>query len=159
VDRPLIRPATRADVAAIAKNNVAIARETEGVTLDEELVHMGVEAVIDGDDKGQYFVAELDAAVVGQLMLTREWSDWNARWHLWIQSVYVLPAARRRGVYRALHARAVEEAKAIRAITLRLYVERDNRVAQRTYEAMGMSRARYDVFELHFGDSESAGRS
>jgi hypothetical protein len=31
---------------------------------------------------------------------------------------------------------------------VRLYVERDNRRAQRTYEALGMERSHYDMFEV-----------
>jgi ribosomal protein S18 acetylase RimI-like enzyme len=137
---------------------MGIARETEGVTLHEDLVRLGVECVIDDREKGRFFVAERDGAIVGQLLLTREWSDWNARWHVWIQSVYVVPSMRRRGIYRALHDRAIEEARAMNAITVRLYVERENLVAQKTYAAMGMQRARYDVFELHLEGSRSDGR-
>ncbi|MGZ3418152.1 MAG: N-acetyltransferase family protein [Polyangiales bacterium] len=154
----IVRPATLDDVASIAAGNVAIARETEGVTLHEDLVHMGVEAVIDDPEKGRFFVAEHEGKIVGQLLLTREWSDWNARWHVWIQSVYVVSPMRRRGVYRLLHERAVSEARALNAITVRLYVERENTVAQKTYAAMGMKRARYDVFELHLEGSRSDGR-
>src|SRR4051812_49263460 len=109
----IVRPATLSDVNAIAEGNVGIARETEGVTLHEDLVRMGVEAVIEDPEKGRFFVAEHEGVVVGQLLLTREWSDWNARWHVWIQSVWVAPSTRRRGVYRALHDRAVEEARAL----------------------------------------------
>jgi GNAT superfamily N-acetyltransferase len=152
-----VRPATLADVNAIASGNVSIALETEGVTLHEDLVRMGVEAVIEDPTKGRFFVAEQGESVVGQLLLTREWSDWNARWHMWIQSVHVVRPMRRRGVYRRLHERAIEEARASDAVSLRLYVERDNSVAQKTYAAMGMRRARYDVFELHLGTSRSEG--
>jgi ribosomal protein S18 acetylase RimI-like enzyme len=170
MDLPMIsvRPATLEDAPAIAAGNVGIARETEGVTLHEDLVRMGVEAVIEDPEKGRFFVAEHEGLpgsvqpgsvrVVGQMLLTREWSDWNARWHVWLQSVHVVPAMRRRGVYRALHQRAVEEARAMNAITLRLYVEHENVVAQKTYAALGMKRARYDVFELHLDGERSEGR-
>lgn len=153
-----VRPATLDDVGAIALGNIGIARETEGVALHEDLVRLGVECVIEDPEKGRFFVAEHDGEVVGQLLLTREWSDWNARWHVWIQSVHVVPKMRRKGVYRALHDRAVDEARAMNAITVRLYVERENTVAQKTYAAMGMKRARYDVFELHLEGSRSDGR-
>ena len=119
---------------------------------------MGVEAVIEDPEKGRFFVAEHEGRIVGQMLLTREWSDWNARWHVWLQSVHVVPAMRRRGVYRALHARAVEEARAMNAKTLRLYVERENVIAQKTYAAVGMTRARYDVFELQLEGPRNEGR-
>src|SRR3546814_8999658 len=72
-------------------------------------------------------------------MLTREWSDWrNGDWW-WIQSVYVVPASRRRGMFAALYRHAEALARATPGVIgLRLYVERGNEVARRTYAALGM---------------------
>ena len=50
--------------------------------------------------QGALFVAEEEGTCSGQLMLTFEWSDWRNGWIWWIQSVYVRPEARRRGVFR-----------------------------------------------------------
>jgi ribosomal protein S18 acetylase RimI-like enzyme len=86
--------------------------------------------------------------VVGQLMLTREWSDWRDGWWWWIQSVYVAPDWRRRGVYRALHDAVVAEVDAAPDVCgIRLYVEPENETARATYRALGMVET-YRVMEL-----------
>ncbi len=96
----------------------------------------------------RYCVAEVDGDVVGQMMLTYEWTDWRDGVFWWIQSVYVAPEARRRGVFRALYEHVHELAQADPDCRgLRLYMERDNHTAAATYEALGMTRTAYDVFE------------
>ncbi len=85
------------------------------------------------------------------MMITYEWSDWRNGTFWWIQSVYVDPAWRRRGVYRAMHTAIRKEARATHGVCgLRLYVERANRIAQRAYRQVGMRAAYYHVFEDDF---------
>lgn len=129
--------------------NVAMAAETEALALDPERVLRGVEAVLRDPGKGFYLVA-YDAesgAVAGQLMVTYEWSDWRDGMQWWIQSVHVVPAWRRRGVYRALHEAVVARARAAGAVGVRLYVAGENVGAQRTYVALGMTETHYRLFE------------
>src|SRR5438093_12309971 len=95
--------------------------------------------LLDGSAPGQYWVAELGGRVVGQLLVTFEWSDWRNRMVWWIQSVYVVPEARRRGVLRALYDTARREALAAGAGGLRLYVHTANLPAQAVYAALGMN--------------------
>ncbi|HTJ85005.1 MAG TPA: GNAT family N-acetyltransferase [Polyangiaceae bacterium] len=126
-----------------------MALETEGKTLELSTVLRGVAAVLADTSKGFYLVGEQDGVPVGQLMVTFEWSDWRAGQYYWIQSVFVREDARRSGVYRALYAKVLEIARERGdAVGVRLYVERDNRRAQRTYEALGMERSHYDMFEI-----------
>jgi len=125
-----------------------MARETEELELDRETLTRGVHAVFADPSLGRYFVAEDEGAVVASLMITYEWSDWRAGTVWWIQSVYVVPAHRRRGIYAGLytHVRAlVEEEPAIRGI--RLYVDRRNVSAQDVYTRLGMNGEHYQVFE------------
>jgi ribosomal protein S18 acetylase RimI-like enzyme len=144
----VVRPAEPADLDAIAAFQVAMAHETEAITLDPAVVRRGVAAVLADPAKGRYRVAEREGAVVGSLMLTTEWSDWRDGTWWWIQSVYVAPEARRAGVYRALHASVLADAEATGGVCgVRLYVEHANTRAQATYEAMGMRRGRYVVYE------------
>ena len=98
-----IRRATTADAARIADHNAAMARETENVQLDPERLRLGVDAVLNDSAKGFYTVAEAEAQVVGQMMITFEWSDWRNGTFWWVQSVYVQPEYRRRGLYRRLY--------------------------------------------------------
>lgn len=143
-----IRPADSRDLEAVARANVALARETESISLDLQRTICGVRAAIEDPSRGRYLLADIDGRVVGQLLLTREWSDWRDGWYWWIQSVWIAPEARRRGVFRALYARVLEEARAERVLAVKLYVDRDNARAQATYRALGMEQARYELFEV-----------
>jgi len=146
----VIRPAVPGDAAVIADYNIRLARETEGVTLDPAVIGPGVEAALADPARSLYFVAEDAGRVVGQTMVTYEWSDWRNGWIWWIQSVYVAGAARGTGVFRALHARVEKEARAAGAVGLRLYVHDSNARAQDVYDRLGMADAGYRVRERMF---------
>jgi GNAT superfamily N-acetyltransferase len=144
----VIRHARPSDRARLVEYNRAMAWETEHKQLDEQVLARGVAAVFDDPAKGFYLVADSAGEMVGQLMITTEWSDWRDGWFWWIQSVYVRPEARKQGVFRALFAEAERLARAAgNVVGLRLYVERENANAQRTYQRLGMVDAGYLVFE------------
>ena len=142
-----IRLATPDDAAVLIAFNVAMALETEGKELLPEVIGAGVRSLLGNRAAGFYVIAEEDRAV-GSLMVTNEWSDWRNGSFWWIQSVYVRPESRRRGIYRALY-RHVQElaAQDPKVCGFRLYVERENSHAQATYRALGMNETRYLVYE------------
>ena len=141
--------ATTEDVAAIAQFNIAMAAETEDLALDPQTVHAGVAAVVSDDRRGFYLVARSDGKAVGSLMITYEWSDWRNGNLWWIQSVYVVPSARKQGIFRLLYDNVISLAKQSGdAAGVRLYVEKDNRGAQEVYQKLGMSETAYRVFEI-----------
>ena len=143
-----IRPGRRKDAPNIVEFQIRMAKEAEDLTLDRSTVEKGVQAVFDDPHKGAYWIAELDRKVVGCLLTVPEWSDWRNGTVLWIHSVYVIPSARRRGVFRMMYENlktAVEQSADLRG--LRLYVERENERAQKTYHAMGMDGNHYKLFE------------
>ena len=146
-----VRWATSSDLDTVVTFNAAMAQETESRQLELGLLRAGVDAVLRDDSRGFYLVAEAEGQVVGQLLVTTEWSDWRNAFFWWIQSVYVAPLYRRRGVYRALDAYLGAEARRRGDVCgLRLYVARTNRVAQRVYANLGMSRSHYDMYEVEF---------
>jgi ribosomal protein S18 acetylase RimI-like enzyme len=125
-----------------------MARETEGRELARPTLDAGVRRLLEREDRGFYWIAEYGGEAAGCLMITREWSDWRNGEFWWIQSVYVRPEMRRRGVYRTLHEHVVRQAASNPDVCgLRLYVERDNETAQRTYQALGMEQTAYRMFE------------
>jgi len=144
----VIRPAQPEDLATIADFNVRLAQESEGLPLDPATVHSGVEALLLDPSKGVYVVAESGGRLVGQLMLTIEWSDWRNGPIYWLQSVYVVADVRGSGVFRALWERALEIARGNGARAVRLYVEEHNTSAQEVYRRIGMRDSGYRVFEL-----------
>ena len=148
----LIRRATLSDLEAIIGFNAAMARETEGKALEPSRLRAGVTAVLQREDRGFYLLAELDGQAVGQLLVTTEWSDWRNGFFWWIQSVYVRPDYRRRGVYRALDQQVrLEAGRRGDVCGVRLYVDRENLVAQQVYRDLGMAQSRYFMYEIEFG--------
>lgn len=153
-----IRDATSADLEFIAASNTALAAETEGLTLETELLLPGIRSVLEDPALGRYYLAEIDGQPVGQLMVTYEWSDWRNGLFLWIQSVYVQPAHRGAGVFRALFQHLADEGrKDTRVCGIRLYVDRSNERAQAVYGRLGMHRSNYGVMETVYRGPESHG--
>ena len=143
-----IRPARIVDFETIVAFNHAMAKETEGKTLDPANAEAGVRNALEDPHRALYFMAEVDRVVVGQTMITPEWSDWRNGFFWWIQSVYVDPRFRRHGVFRALYEHIARLAKGRDDVCgLRLYVHHDNRNAIETYRRLGMSQAEYLLFE------------
>ena len=142
------RNATPNDAEAIIDFQLAMARETEDVSLDRVIVTRGVRAVFGHPSHGSYFIAEADGEVVASLLITFEWSDWRNGVVWWIQSVFVRPEHRGKGVYAGLY----EYVKSIAATDervrgIRLYVDKRNAVAQNVYTRLGMDGEHYLVFE------------
>ena len=143
-----IRLAERNDCQALVEFNQAMAFETEGKTLDTQILQSGVESVFHDEKKGFYVVAEEDGHIVGGLMVTFEWSDWRDNWFWWIQSVYLLPEYRGRGIYRLLYEFVKESAREKGDVCgFRLYVEKENTRAQAVYEKLGMEETYYLMYE------------
>ena len=146
-----VRRALQIDAEHISDFNIAMALETEGKPLDSETVGGGVRAVLSRNDLGFYVVAEHRDKTVGQLLITYEWSDWRNAFFWWIQSVYVAPEHRHQGVYKALHAYVSKSAGSQGDVCgIRLYVDKDNKIAQGVYAGFGMSETNYYMYEIEF---------
>lgn len=143
-----IRKALNKDIDVIARYNYNLAYETENKILDMNILTRGVEAIIKDENKGIYHVCEINGEVVGQIMYTFEWSDWRNGTFLWIQSAYVNKEFRGMGVFKTLY-------KFIRDIAdndnnicgIRLYVEKENTIAKKTYKNIGMKECNYYIYE------------
>lgn len=146
-----IRDAVPGDAKTIAAFNAAMAMETEGKTLDDDLIQPGVSALLNDPAKGRYWIAEVDGEIAGQLMITYEWSDWRNGTMWWIQSVFVPEKHRRTGVFSALYRHVEQLATATDdCCGIRLYVEESNERAQSTYRTLGMVKPGYSVMEVDF---------
>ena len=146
-----VRPARARDAAVIARFNRAMALETERRKLSPQRVLRGVKALLADPAKGAYFVAESGKEVIGQLLITYEWSDWRNGNFWWIQSVYVAPAWRGRGVFKVLHAHIEQLAMKRKDVCgLRLYVDGDNTKAKEVYARLGLQATHYELWETDF---------
>lgn len=145
------RAATLDDLNFLVEANAAMALETENKMLDRERLTRGVAAVFAEPRRGFYRIAEHEGVAVGSLLVTYEWSDWRDGDWWWIQSVYVLPQARRLGVFRQLYADVETQARATAGVIgLRLYVEWENARAQQTYASLGMEQEHYHMYARPF---------
>jgi ribosomal protein S18 acetylase RimI-like enzyme len=146
-----IRPATLDDASVITKFNIALALESENMTLDAAVVRPGVEAVLRDTAKGIYFAAYEGGKPLGVLMVTYEWSDWRNGNFWWLQSVYVHPAHRSKGVFKSLFAHVAGAAQKTPGVCgFRLYVEEHNVQAQQVYQRLNFRRTDYQVLERLF---------
>ena len=142
-----IRKAVPEDMPVISEFQLKMAWETECFALHPETVMNGVKAVFDKPSRGQYWVATDSDEVIASLLITYEWSDWRNTDVWWLQSIYVIPEFRRKGVFRKIYSHIKAEAEKQNVAGLRLYVETNNAVAQKTYEALGMKSEHYRLFE------------
>ena len=135
------------DIDAIVRFQADMAMESEGTMLDMDRLTLGVTSAMNDEQKGIYLVARANDTPIGSLMLTREWSDWNNQWYWWIQSVYVMPEYRKKGVYKALYATLKDMARENGVSQIRLYADKTNLSAQQVYQRLGMTESHYLMFE------------
>lgn len=139
------------DVREIAGLQIDMALESEGLNLDAQTLEAGVKRLIDEPDKGRYFLAydadDTSGKIIGCLMVTKEWSDWNNSEYWWLQSVYVLPEYRRKGVFTRMAMYVENEARMNGVKTLKLYVDAENDPAQKCYDSLGLMSSHYLIRE------------
>jgi len=145
-----IRLAAAEDKDVISGFQIRMALETEGLKLEEKRVLLGVLAILHDPLKGKYLVATENSKIIASLLLTGEWSDWRNKWFLWIQSVYVIPDKRGRGVFRQMYEHVKTMVKNDEDVAgLKLYVDSENKSAIATYKAIGMDGDHYKLFEWY----------
>ena len=143
----IIREACESDLPSLVEYNLALARETENLDLNKDTLRLGIQNsfALQGC---HYFVAETEGNVVGQTMITSEWSDWRNGTIWWMQSVYVHPSYRKQGVFSKIFKHIETIAKKKSTIqSLRLYVMKNNQAGLKTYQSVGMNNSGYLVYE------------
>ena len=136
------------DAECLAHFQLQMAKESEGTILHLPTVLNGVLSVLKDEVKGTYLVAKSNSGeIVGSLLLTKEWSDWNCAWYWWIQSVFVKSEFRRQGVYTCMYKKVKELAKENHISAVRLYVDKNNSRAKASYQKLGMNESHYLLYE------------
>lgn len=142
--------------ATISGFQSRMAKETESIFLNATVLSRGVRNVLDNPERGEYRLALAGKEVVGCLMITYEWSDWRNGYFVWIQSVYVVPQWRRKGVFRQLYSDVLKEVDSRPDwLGIRLYVEKDNATARKVYAELGMRDDRYVMYERLYSDDNN----
>jgi len=143
-----IRHGKKEDIPFIVDFNKAMALETEMKDLNSPILTKGVTALFNNSNNGFYLIAEKNNKLCGQLMITKEWSDWRNGIFWWIQSVYIHPDHRKKGIYKKLHKEVKKLAQEDGNVCgIRLYVDRSNVNAKNVYLAMGMKETEYVLYE------------
>lgn len=144
-----VRLSKEYDVPVIAEFQIRMAYETEGIHLDKDTVNKGVNAVFKDERKGQYYVAIENNTIVGSMLITYEWSDWRNNCVYWLQSVYIIPEKRRKGIFNMMYNLILQKVNDNKDVAgLRLYVDKGNIGARNVYKKIGMNGDHYQVFEL-----------
>jgi GNAT superfamily N-acetyltransferase len=142
-----IRKARPTDAEAIAVFNILLAKESEETILDDMTIRTGVHAILSHQKKGFYIVAEEKGVVIGQLMVTFEWSDWRNSNIWWIGSVYVQKQWRKKKIFTKLFEYIQQQAQKNNVSILRLYTHENNTVAQTVYQQIGMRKEPYIIYQ------------
>ncbi len=142
------REAQETEYKVIAGFQEKMAWETEKFRLNTETVLKGVSAVFKDKSKGKYYIIEVDGKIIASLLTTYEWSDWRNSFVLWIQSVYVLPEYRAKGVFKLMYSEIKKIVKNNSNYSgIRLYVDKTNTKAAEVYKKIGMTGEHYYLFE------------
>ena len=143
----LIRVADIKDADRIARNSILLAREIEQMRLKYQNVLIGTETLIRNKEKGFYLVIEENNEIIGQVMITFEWSDWRNMAIWWIHRVYVQESWRGKGVFKKLFEEVKKMALKNNVFAIRLYVYRENKDAITTYENIGMEKPPFSIYQ------------
>ena len=144
----LLRMASVGDTEKIARNGIMLARESENLEIEYGKILNGVKGVIENNEKGFYFVVEQEHSIIGQMMITYEWSDWRGKDIWWIQSIYVKKKWRRKGIMKKMLDKIKKMAYEKDVFALRLYVHENNKEAIKAYEKVEMKKSPYYIFSL-----------
>lgn len=143
-----LRTALLPDLPILADHNQAMALETEDRALARPIIEAGLNAVLSDPHKGFYLVAEQEGRIAGNLMITFEWSDWRNGPMWWFQSVYIRPEDRGKGLFRQMYQHVLDMARSKGVKEVRLYVDKENKNAQKVYESLGMVQSHYYMYEI-----------
>ena len=100
--RPTIRPATAADIPQIlqlVRDLAEFEREADKVIATEPMLF---EALFGPHPAAEAAIAELDGTAVGMALFFHNFSTWTGWRGLYLEDLYVVPAAREAGVGKAL---------------------------------------------------------
>ncbi len=142
----IIRKAELTDAASLATNNMHLAWETEQTHLDHDTTLQGVASLLKDKHKGFYLISVEKDQIIGQVMITYEWSDWYNYQIWWLQSVYVVPKKRREKIFHLLFTEIKNLARKQGVSLLKLYVRMDNQAAQQVYTKIGMRKSDYYIY-------------
>jgi GNAT superfamily N-acetyltransferase len=86
-----------------------------------------------------------EGRLAGAISVVREWSNFHGGHYWWIQSLFIVPEHRGRGLLEHLLDHVAEVAKENGALDLRLYAHKGNLRALQAYRRCGFEEAPYAI--------------
>ncbi|HEP8424917.1 TPA: GNAT family N-acetyltransferase [Pseudomonas aeruginosa] len=142
-----VRPAAVSDLEKLVQFTIAEAVDAEGSEIGSS-VREGVLTALKDNSYATYWVLESDGEVIGNVSIVKEWSDWNAGFYWWIQSMFIQPAYRGKGLIKLLLETVQREAMRANALELRLYVHKGNSAAISAYLKNGFDPSDYQIMTM-----------
>ena len=137
------------DLEMLVSFAICEAREVEKTARAPQRIREGVRAGLEDDSIAMYWVLEKeDSGIIGNVSIVKEWSNWNAGYYWWIQSMFLLPDYRGKGLMNRLIEAVREAAKQEEAVDLRLYVHNQNERAIKAYRKSGFSDSEYRIMAM-----------
>ena len=141
-----VRKATLDDLDKLIQFTTEEAIEAEGIKKIPNTVKKGIKAALEDNSKSIYWViVDENNIPFGNVSALKEWSDWNAGYYWWIQSMYISPSFRGRGYIDLLIGAVQDEIKIENGLELRLYVHKENKIAVKAYKKVGFEKSKYDI--------------
>ncbi|EGQ8099199.1 TPA: GNAT family N-acetyltransferase [Vibrio parahaemolyticus] len=144
-----VRKAVLDDLPYLVNFTSEEAREAEGSIKIPETLEKGILVALRDPSIATYWVlVDENDTPVGSVSAVREWSDWNAGYYWWIQSMFLSKSQRGKGRMSLLLDAVKHEMKVQKGLELRLYVHKDNCTAVRAYQNAHFSKSDYEIMIL-----------
>jgi GNAT superfamily N-acetyltransferase len=143
-----VRRATVADLDTLIHFAAEEAREAEGIEKAPATLRAGILSALQNEELALYWVlADAQDRPVGVISALREWSNWNAGFYWWVQSLYIAPEYRGQGCLRLLFDAVRNEARRQGGLALRLYVHEANDRARAAYRKNDFAEMQYRIMK------------
>jgi len=145
----VVRRADLGDLGQLVEFTISEAREAEGVSKEPEKAREGIRAALEDESFALYWVVQSeDNEILGNVSVIKEWSNWSAGYFWWIQSMFIKPEYRGRGLLEMLIQTVRESARQSNALEVRLYVHKDNARAIKAYKKTGFVDSDYRIMRM-----------
>jgi len=145
----VIRRANLTDLGQLVEFTLREANEAEGIRKNREKVRKGIRTALEDESVAVYWVIQdSHNELIGNVSVVKEWSNWNAGYYWWIQSLYVKPEHRGGGLMKMLIQTVRESARQAKALDLRLYVHKNNERAIKAYIRSGFADSDYRIMRM-----------